>query len=101
MRIDSVCDIRTGMAENAAFCVFVGLGIIHEGRKGMSTVVGRVDLAMDPRHDGFPERAIRTVRIGASVRRTDQKISRRFQSRKDQRPNKRMDRNDPYPADGL
>ena len=58
MRVDALCDVAAGMAEDAAFCCLVRAGIIKQCSHGMSAVVRRVSVSTDEMHDRPPDCAV-------------------------------------------
>ena len=63
MRVDALCDVAAGMAEDAAFCCLVRAGIIKQCSHGMSAVVRRVTFGTDKLHDRAPDGAVTAVII--------------------------------------
>ena len=63
MRVDALCDVAAGMAEDAAFCCLVGSGIIKQRRDGMPAVVSSMAIGTDEMHDGPPYCAVPAVII--------------------------------------
>lgn len=66
MRVDALCDVAAGMAEDAAFCCLVRAGIIKQCRYCMSAVVGCMTIGTDAVHDGPPYCAVPAIVVRPS-----------------------------------
>ena len=87
MRVDALCDVAAGMAEDAAFCCLVGSGIIKQRRDGMPAVVGCVTFGTDKLHDRAPDCAVPAIIIRASRIIANKGITWAFYAGLDERRN--------------
>ncbi len=85
MRVDALCDVAAGMAEDAAFCCLVRAGIIKQRRNSVSAIVRSVAISSDAMHDRTPDRAIPAIVVRPSRRIADEGIAWAFHSGLDER----------------
>lgn len=75
MRVDALCDVAAGMAEDAALCSLVGSGIIKQRRDGMPAVVSSMAIGTDEMHDGPPDSAVPPIVVRSSRIIADKRIT--------------------------
>jgi hypothetical protein len=66
MRVDALCDVAAGMAEDAALGCLVRAGIIKQCSHGMSAVVSSMAIGTDEMHDGPPYCAVPAIVVRPS-----------------------------------
>ena len=101
MRIDALCDVATGMAEDAAFCSLVGSGIIKQRRHRVPAVMRSMAIGTDAVHDRPPDGAVPPIVVRPSCRITDEGITWAFHSGLDERRNAMMYGDDADAGGGL
>ena len=94
MRVDALCDVAAGMAEDAAFCCLVRAGIIKQCRYCMSAVVGCMTIGTDAVHDVPPYRAVPSIVIWLSCLITNKRIAWAGHSQLNKRCDAMMDGDD-------
>lgn len=94
MRVDALCDVTASMAEDAAFCCLIGIGIIKQRRYCMSAVVGCVSVSTDEMHDRPPYRTVPPVVVWTAVTIADKGIAWDFHAGLDERCDAVMDGDD-------
>lgn len=85
MRVDTLGNVPTGMAEDTPFCCFVGSGIIKQRRDGMPAVVRSMAIGPDAVHDGPPDCAVPAIIVRMSRIITNKRITWDFHSGLDER----------------
>ena len=75
MRVDALCDVAAGMAEDTSFCCLVRTGIIKQRGHGMSAVVRRVTFGTDEMHDRPPDCAVPAIVVRPSRIIADKRIT--------------------------
>ncbi len=101
MRVDALCNVAAGMAEDAAFCRLVGSGIIKQRRHRVPAVVGCVPISTDEMHDRPPYRAVPPIVVRPSCRIAYKGITWAFHSGLDERRNTVMYGDDADAGGGL
>lgn len=85
MRVDALCDVTSGMAEDAAFCSLVGSGIIKQRRHRVPAVMRSMAIGTDVAHDSTPYRAVPPIVVRPSRRIADECVTGAFRSGLDER----------------
>ena len=101
MRVDALCNVAAGMAEDAAFCRLVRAGIIKQRRHRVPAVMRSMAVSADVVHDSTPYRAVPPIVVRPSRRITDEGIPWAFHSGLDERRNAVMYRDDADAGGGL
>lgn len=78
MRVDALCDVAAGMAEDAAFCCLVRAGIIKQRRHRVPAVMRSMAIGTDVVHDSTPYRAVPPIVVRPSRRIADERITWAF-----------------------
>lgn len=87
MRVDALCNVAAGMAEDAAFCRLVRAGIIKQRRHCVPAVMRSMAIGTDEVHDSTPYRAVTPIVVRPSRRIADECIPWAFHSGLDERRN--------------
>lgn len=94
MRVDALCDVASGMAEDAAFCRLVRASIIKQRRHRVPAVMGCMAICTDAVHDGPPDGAVSAIIVRPSRIIADKRITWAFHARLDERRDAMMDGDD-------
>lgn len=75
MRVDALCDVAAGMAEDATFRRLVCADIIKQRRHRVPAVMCSMAISADAVHDGPPYRAVPPIVVRPSRRIADERIT--------------------------
>lgn len=101
MRVDALRDVAAGMAEDAAFCCLIGIGIIKQRRYRVPAVMSCVPIGADVMHDRPPKGAVPSIVIRLSCLITNKRIAWAGHSQLNKRCDAVMDGDDAETGGGL
>ena len=101
MRVDTLCDVASSMAEDAAFCRLVRSGIIKQRRHRVPAVMRSMAIGTDVVHGSTPYSAVPPIVVRPSRRIADECIPWAFHSGLDERRDAMMYGDDTDAGGGL